>query len=61
MNRGVSGAFIHQAKLLREDDARRLTIFCIEMKLVEKPKKVHTLAKRITRAMLPQELAARVE
>ncbi len=61
VDRGVDAALAHQAKKLGEEDAKRLAIFRIEMELVEKLKHIHTLAKRIARAVLPQEIAARAE
>ena len=61
VDRRIDGALAHQAGKLVEDDPKRVAIFRLEMELVDKLKRIHTLSKRIARGVLPEELASRVE
>ena len=61
VDRGVQAALAHQSEMLGREDPKRLVTFRLEMELVENIKRIHTLAKRIARGVLPQELASRVE
>jgi phosphate:Na+ symporter len=60
VDRRVDEALAHQAGMLAEEDPKRVAIFRLEMELVEKLKRIHTLSKRIARGVLPEELASRV-
>jgi phosphate:Na+ symporter len=61
IDRGLQSALVHQAEMLEQNNAKRLATFRVEMELVEALKGIHTLAKRIARGVLPQELAARAD
>lgn len=57
VNRQVKEALAHQAGKLAEDEPTRLALFRMEMDTVDNLKRIHTLAKRIARQVLPPELA----
>jgi phosphate:Na+ symporter len=61
VDRRVDEALAHQAGKLADNDDSRIVIFRIEMELLDKLKRIHTLSKRIAKGILPGELAARVE
>jgi len=61
VDRQVAVALAHQALKLADQDKSRISIFRVEMELVEKLKHIHTLSKRIAKTVLPGELATRVE
>lgn len=61
VDRRIADALAHQARKLSEEDRSRITIFRLEMELLEALKRVHTLSKRIARSVLPEEIAAKVE
>lgn len=57
VNRQVNEALAHQAGKLVEDEPTRIAIFRMEMDVVESLKRIHSLAKRLARQVLPPELA----
>jgi phosphate:Na+ symporter len=61
VDRRIADALAHQARKLSEEDRSRITIFRLEMELLEALKRIHTLSKRTARSVLPAEIAARVE
>lgn len=61
VDRRIADALAHQARKLSEQGRSRITIFRLEMELLEALKRIHTLSKRIARSVLPEEIAAKVE
>lgn len=61
VDRRVDEALAHQAGKLGDEDPKRVPLFRLEMELVDKLKRIHTLSKRIARGVLPPELASRVD
>ena len=57
VNYQINEALAHQAGRLVEDEPTRIALFRMEMDSVDSLKRVHTLAKRIARQVLPVELA----
>ena len=61
INRTINHVLEHQARKLRAADSLRLELFRVEMEMTESVKHIYTLAKRIARLMLPDELAKQPE
>ncbi len=57
IDRRIDEVLAHQARKLVEDDPRRLAVFRMEMEAIDKLKRIHTLAKRIARGVLPGGLS----
>lgn len=55
-NQKVNAVLEYQARKLAAGDTQRLELFRVEMELTENLKHIYSLAKRIARTMLPEEL-----
>ncbi len=57
INRLVDAAAAHQASRLVADEPNRLSAYSIEVDIIEKMKRVYYFAKRIAKAVTPEELS----
>jgi phosphate:Na+ symporter len=57
VHRQVEGVLKHQAGTLEVSGADRLTLFRMEMEAIDKLKRIYALSKRITRGILPRDIA----
>ena len=57
IHRQVEDVLKYQASTLDVVAPERLTMFRMEMEAIDKLKRIYALAKRITRAILPKDIA----
>jgi phosphate:Na+ symporter len=57
INRLVQAASLHQAQRLVAEEPNRLAAYTVEIDVIEKLKRIYYFAKRIAKAMVPEELA----
>jgi phosphate:Na+ symporter len=61
INQFMESAAIHEAKRLVAEEPNRLAAYTLEMDILEKLKRIYYFAKRMSKEILPLELAERVK
>jgi len=59
ITRLMTSAELHEAKQLIAEDPSRLASYTMEMDIIEKYKRIYYFAKRIAKAIVPEEIAAK--